>query len=100
MRVLLEKMTVVQLVNKLLSFNGTRSVHRSPPLDPILRQLNPIYNLKPHFFKISFNISPVILVTTRSPERFFPFRLSDLNFTYFSPMGAGGRPKIFVEEYK
>jgi hypothetical protein len=74
---LLEKMTVVQLVNTLLAFNGTRKLDRTLTLDPILRQLNAIHNLAPYFFKITFNIRPVVSVTTRLYKRYFPFRFSD-----------------------
>jgi hypothetical protein len=62
--ILLEKMTVAQLVNIFLAFNGTRKFRRSLTLDPILRQLNPIYNQEPYFFKISLS-SQLPLDTTR-----------------------------------
>jgi hypothetical protein len=44
----------------ILVFYGTRSfyyrVHNSSPLDPTLRQFNPVYILTPNLFKIHFNI--------------------------------------------
>jgi len=58
---------LAQLVKKFLLFiedKGHYHVHKSPPVDPILRQLNSFHTFIPHFFKIpnviSFSIAQVV----------------------------------------
>jgi hypothetical protein len=57
-RVLLEKLTVTVLVGKFLAVYGPEKVrycvHKSPPLAPILSQIQSAYTFTSHFF-ISFN---------------------------------------------
>jgi hypothetical protein len=37
-------------------------VHRSPSLVPVLRQINPVHTLTPHFFKIHYDIFSIRLI--------------------------------------
>jgi hypothetical protein len=54
-KVLLEKLTVTQLVKKFIAFYGTRRIiivftrDPPPPLFTILSQMNPVHNLPPYF---------------------------------------------------
>jgi hypothetical protein len=50
-------------------------IHRSSPLHPILCQMNPIYILKPSFFKIHINI--ILPSMLRSPKCSLHFRFSN-----------------------
>jgi hypothetical protein len=56
----LDKLIVVQIVNKSSSFYRTPNIllylHKSKPFDSILNQLNPVHTNIPHFSKIHFNI--------------------------------------------
>jgi hypothetical protein len=63
-------------------------MHRSPPLVPVLSQMNPAHIFPPYFPKIESNI--ILLSKHRSSARSFPFRFSDQNFVYIliSPMRA------------
>jgi hypothetical protein len=57
-RALFDKLTVSQSRSSPLSWNPYVDcyAHKSPPLDPILRQMNPFCILIPYFIKIYFNI--------------------------------------------
>jgi hypothetical protein len=60
-RVLLEKLLVSQLVKKLPHFMDTEvhyRVHNSLLVAPILSQIDPLYVLPSHFFKIQFHTDP------------------------------------------
>jgi hypothetical protein len=53
-RELFEKLTVTQLLNKFPDFQVTRrviTVYNSPPMDPVLSQMNPVQILTPHVFE-------------------------------------------------
>jgi hypothetical protein len=78
-RVLLEMLRVSQLVKKLLAFYGTQTCiavfTRARHSYPVLSRMNPVYILRPYFFKIYVNI---ILPSRPIPFNCsLPFRLSD-----------------------
>jgi len=54
-----EKLIVTQLVRKFPVLYGSEGLlprsQKSPPLNPVLNQMNPIHTLTPYFF-VSFNI--------------------------------------------
>jgi len=59
-KVLLEKLTVIHLVKKFLTFYGTQrsiTVHKSPALFPTLSQMYPVHTIPLYFPKIHFNIT-------------------------------------------
>jgi len=65
-RILLEKITIAQMVKKLLYFYVTQTftaVFTIPPLDPSLSQFNSAYILTPCSLKIQFNVISVGIVT-------------------------------------
>jgi hypothetical protein len=45
-----------QEISLLLNPNVHYRVHKSPPVDPILNQMNSVHIVTPYFFKINFNI--------------------------------------------
>jgi hypothetical protein len=59
-RTLFEKLIITQLVkNVLLSLWNPKvyyRVHRRPPLDPILSQLNPVHPIDPYLPKVQLNV--------------------------------------------
>jgi hypothetical protein len=65
-------LTTAQLVQDVPPFRdpkGLFHVHKSPPLDPILSQMNPVQIITPHFFNICFNIT--VSPTPRCAKWFF-----------------------------
>jgi hypothetical protein len=59
-RILFEKLIVIQLVKKYPAFlwnpNVHYRVHTSPPLDPVLSQLNPVHPIDPYLPKVHLNV--------------------------------------------
>jgi hypothetical protein len=55
-RVLFEKLVVAQLANEFQAWNPKihYRVHKSPPMDPVLSQINPFHMFILYFFKICF----------------------------------------------
>jgi hypothetical protein len=52
-------------------------VHKNPPVDSILSQMNLVYILTPYFFKINFNI--ILPSMSRFPKQSLLFMFSDYN---------------------
>jgi len=65
-----DKLIVAHLLKKLFAFYGTRKFitmfNKSPPLDPILSQMNPADIFTPSFFQTHLNI--ILPSTILSPE--------------------------------
>jgi len=83
-RVLLEKLTVTQLVKKFPALYGNRrfiTMSKSPPMVPILIQMNSFHNL-PHYI---LKIHPKMIFSSRlsSSESSLPFKYPNQNFLVF-----------------
>jgi hypothetical protein len=61
-------------------------VHKTPPLDPIFSQANPVHKLSPSFPRIHSNI--ILPSTPRSSERSPTFRFFYQNVIHISPVCA------------
>jgi hypothetical protein len=96
--IILEKLTLVHLLKKLLSISWNPTahyrVHKSPSLVPTFRQIHPVHTLPSYsyFFKIHFNI---ILPSTCMPSLHSgSFRLVFLLklYRHFSSLPCATRP--------
>jgi hypothetical protein len=69
-RILFEKLIVTQLVKKYPAFLWNPKVHyrvqTSPPLDPVLSQLNPVHPIDPYLLKVHLNV--ILPPTPRSSQ--------------------------------
>jgi hypothetical protein len=69
-RILFKQLIVTQLVKKYPAFLWNPKVHyrvhTSPPLDPILSQLNPVRHIDPYLPKVHFNV--ILPPTHRSSQ--------------------------------
>jgi hypothetical protein len=90
---IIEKLIVTQLVKKYPAFLWSPKVHYrvhiSPPLDPILSQLNPVRLIDPYLLKDHLNV--ILPPTPRSsqwslafgPPNQNPVNTSDIRRTFF-----------------
>jgi hypothetical protein len=85
-RVLLEKLTVTQLLKKFPAFYGIPKLHycvqKNLPLVPILSAMYPTHNFPPYFLKIHSNIT--LPSTNRSSEWSLLFSFSYQNIVCIS----------------
>jgi hypothetical protein len=74
-KVLLENLTVAQLVKKLSVFYGIQKFSSVfitiLPRDPILRHMNPIHTFSPYFCNIHFNTNDYLLIKDYVPWSYF-----------------------------
>jgi len=67
--VLLEKLIGAQLVSKFSALTESRvsfRVHKNPPVEPILSQMNPAHYFPPYLSNVLFNI--ILPFTSRSSK--------------------------------
>jgi hypothetical protein len=87
-RILFEKLIVTHLVKKYPAFLWNPKVHyrvhKSPPLDPILSQPNPVRPIHPHLPKVQLNV--ILLPTSRSFQWSLTFGLPNQNPVNTSPL--------------
>jgi hypothetical protein len=87
-RILFKKLIVTQLVKKYPAFlwnpNVHYRVHTSPPMDPILSQLNPVRPIDPYLPKVHLNV--ILLPTPRSPQWSLAFGPPNQNPVNTSPL--------------
>jgi hypothetical protein len=87
-RILFEKLIVTQLVKKYPAFLWNPKVHyrvhKSPPLDPILSQLNTVRPIDPYLPKVHLNV--ILPPTPRSSQWSLAFRPPNQNPVNTSPL--------------
>jgi hypothetical protein len=87
-RTLFEKLIVTQPIkNILLSLWNPKvhyHVHKSPPLDPMLSQLNPVHPINPYLPKVQLNV--ILPPMPRSSWWSLTFRLPNQNPVNTSPL--------------
>jgi hypothetical protein len=87
-QVLFEKLIVTQLVKKYPGFLWIPKVHyrvhTSPPLDPILSQLNPVHPIDLYLPKVHLNV--ILPPTPRSSQWSLPFGPPNQNPVNTSPL--------------
>jgi hypothetical protein len=86
-KILFEKLIVTQLVKKYPAFLWNPEVHyrvhTTPPLDPIMSQLNPIHPIDPYLPKVHLNV--ILPPTPRSSQWSLAFRPPNQNPVNTSP---------------
>jgi hypothetical protein len=87
-RILFEKLIVTQLVKKYPAFLWNpkvhHRVHKSPPLDPILSQPNPVCPINSYLPKVHLNV--ILSPTPRSSQWSLAFRPPNQNPVNTSPL--------------
>jgi hypothetical protein len=95
-RILLEKLTVIQLVKKYPAFLWNPKVHyrvhTSPPLDPTLNQSNPVRPINPYFPKVHLNV--ILPPTQRSSQWSLTFGSPNQNPVNTSPLPTPCVPHV------
>jgi hypothetical protein len=87
-RILFEKLIVTQLVKKYPAFLRNQKVHhrvhKSPPLDSILSQPNPVHPIDPYLPKVHINV--ILPPTPRSSQWSLAFGPPNQNPVNTSPL--------------